>query len=209
MAHIVLLGDSILDNGAYVVPGEDVSSRLKERLPNDRVTLLARDGAVIDGALEQLTGVPSDATHLVISAGGNDALRSVGVLGEPARTVADALGRVLIIRDRFADRYRKLLDGAQRFDPPTAICTIYDVRLPDLQQRALANLALGVLNDVITREAASRRLALIDLRVMFTSEAHFANAIEPSGHGSELIAAAIQDVVASHGTGPSVMYTGL
>lgn len=209
MAHVVLIGDSILDNGAYVARGDDVTSRLKARLPDDKITLLARDGAVTEGALGQLSALPDDATHLVISAGGNDALRSIGVLAEPARTVAEALGRVLVVRDRFADQYCKLLDEAQRFAPPAAVCTIYDVRLPDLQERALANLALGVLNDVITREAARRRLALIDLRVMFTSEAHFANAIEPSEQGSELIAAAIRDVVASHGRWSSVVYTGL
>jgi hypothetical protein len=69
-------------------------------------------------------------------------------------------------------------------------------------------LALGVLNDVITREAASRRMPLIDLRVMFTREEYFANAIEPSEKGSELIAAAVVQALAHDYSGPSALYTG-
>jgi hypothetical protein len=92
---------------------------------------------------------------------------------------------------------------------PAAICTIYDVKLPDLYQRGIANLALGVLNDVITRQAASRRLPLIDLRVMLTGDEHFANAIEPSETGSILIAAAIAEAMQHDHRGPSVVYTGL
>ncbi|MDB5612391.1 MAG: hypothetical protein JWQ22_44 [Devosia sp.] len=209
MGHVVLVGDSILDNGAYVARGGDVASRLRSRLNGSGVTLLARDGAVIEGAIAQLNDVPENATLLVISAGGNDALRSVSVLLEPARTVAEALGKVLVIRDRFEDQYGKLMDRAQRFDPPTAVCTIYDVLLPNLEQRRLANLALGVLNDVITREAARRRLPLIDLRVMFRSELHFANAIEPSEAGSDLIAAAIVEAMTHQHSGPATIYTGL
>ncbi|HEY8576872.1 MAG TPA: SGNH/GDSL hydrolase family protein [Devosia sp.] len=207
-AHVVLVGDSILDNGAYVHRGGDVASVLRDLLPGGSVTLLARDGAVIAGAREQLRGVPSDATLLVISAGGNDALRAASLLLEPARSVAEALEKVLAVRKRFAEDYRMLLDGAQSFDPPTAICTIYDVLLPDLQQRRLANLALGVLNDVITREAARRRLPLIDLRVMFESEALFANAIEPSELGSQAIASAIEAVLGHQHAGPSMIYAG-
>ncbi len=209
MAHVVLIGDSILDNGAYVAEGGDVTSRLRARLVGDRVTLLARDGAVIEGARQQLSAIPNDATFLVISAGGNDALRSVSVLSERVGTVADALGKVLVIRDRFAEQYRALLDEADRFDPPAAISTIYDVLLPDPVQRKLANLALGVLNDVITREAARRGLPLIDLRVIFTREDQFANAIEPSESGSEAIAAAIVEANRGMVAGRAILHTGL
>lgn len=208
MAHVVLIGDSILDNGPYVAEGGDVTSRLRTRLVGDRVTLLARDGAVIEGARQQLSAIPNDATFLVISAGGNDALRSVSVLSERVGTVADALGKVLVIRDRFAEQYRTLLDEADRFDPPAALCTIYDVLLPDPVRRKLANLALGVLNDVITREAARRGLPLIDLRVIFTREDQFANAIEPSESGSEAIAAAIIEANRGMVAGRAIMHTG-
>jgi len=210
MQHIVLIGDSILDNGAYVGPQGDVLSKLRSRVQQtDEVTLLARDGAVIEGAQQQLFNLPASATRLIISAGGNDALRATSVLMERASSVADALSKILAVRSRFAAAYGALLNHVQRTSVPAAICTIYDVLLPDLEQRKLANLALGVLNDVITREAAARRIPLIDLRVMFTRDEHFANAIEPSETGSELIAAAVVQALKHDWSGPSAIYTGL
>lgn len=48
MAHLVLLGDSIFDNAAYVPGGEPVIEQLRSRLPRtDRATLLARDGSIV------------------------------------------------------------------------------------------------------------------------------------------------------------------
>jgi hypothetical protein len=208
MQHVVLAGDSILDNATYAGRGRDVLAKLERLLTaGDRATLLARDGAVIDGISKQLEHVPTDTTLLVISAGGNDALRSSHVLLEAADSVAESLTKILAVRDAFGSNYRIMLDIAERTGIPIAVCTIYDVLLPDPQQRRLANLALGVFNDVITREAVTRRLPIIDLRVMFTDERLFANAIEPSEAGSTIIAAAIQQVLAGQGNAASI-YTG-
>ncbi|HEV7437762.1 MAG TPA: SGNH/GDSL hydrolase family protein, partial [Pseudorhizobium sp.] len=71
------------------------------------------------------------------------------------------------------------------------------------------NLALGVLNDVITREAAKRGLPLIDLRVMFSKDQHYANAIEPSEDGSQLIARAILEAMEKPHASGSTIHTAL
>lgn len=77
MGHVVLLGDSIFDYARYVPGGPSVLDHVRRPLPRGwKVTLLARDGAVAAGVIEQLARLPDDATHLVISAGGNDALGS-------------------------------------------------------------------------------------------------------------------------------------
>lgn len=191
MAHAVLLGDSIFDNAAYVGGGPDVAAQLRRRLPPGwRATLLAVDGAVIGSVSRQLTGLPGDASHLVVSVGGNDALLQAGVLEEGARSVADALGRLAAIRDSFARDYRAMLDEVARQGLPTAVCTIYDGRLPEPRGR-IARTALGLFNDAITREAFARSLALIDLRLICDEDADYANPIEPSVQGGEKIAAAI------------------
>src|SRR5262245_33836111 len=79
MPHIVLLGDSIFDNAAYVAGGPDVVRQLREILPSGwRATLNALDGAVIGNLPQQLKNVPADTTHLVVSVGGNDALGESG-----------------------------------------------------------------------------------------------------------------------------------
>src|SRR4051812_12923794 len=70
MGHVVLLGDSVFDNGAYVAGGPDVAAQLRVRLPEAagwRVTRLAIDGAMIGGIPSQLGRLPSDATQLVVS----------------------------------------------------------------------------------------------------------------------------------------------
>jgi len=92
MKHVALLGDSVFDNGAYVGGGPDVLTQLRQRLPAGwRATLAAVDGSVIRDIPHQLERVPDDATHLVISVGGNDALGFSAVLGAPSRSVADTL----------------------------------------------------------------------------------------------------------------------
>lgn len=86
MPHAVLLGDSIFDNAGYVGGGPDVATQLRPRLPNGwRASLRAVDGAVIGGVGSQVRQLPTDASHLVVSVGGNDALGHSGVLDEGAR----------------------------------------------------------------------------------------------------------------------------
>ena len=75
MNHIVLLGDSIFDNAAYVDGGLDVIKQLKSILPKDcQATLLAVDGSVTTDVLSQIPKIPASATNLIVSVGGNDGL---------------------------------------------------------------------------------------------------------------------------------------
>jgi hypothetical protein len=98
-AEMVLLGESIFDNAAYVRPGDEVIAQLGCLLPQGwTATPLAEDGAVLAGVLDQLKRVPSTASQLVVSAGGNDALRASGFLRQSARSVADALTQIANIR---------------------------------------------------------------------------------------------------------------
>ena len=65
MPHLVLLGDSIFDNGAYTDGGPDVVSQVRGLLPPGwNATLLAVAGVTTDRVGDQLDRVPRDATHL-------------------------------------------------------------------------------------------------------------------------------------------------
>ena len=201
MTHLVLLGDSVFDNAPYVAQGQEVIEQLRRRLPSGwQATLLARDGAVLAGVREQAGRVPADSTHLFVSAGGNDALGWTGIFGERVANVAQALVRLGDIRGEFRERYRTMLDGVLRLGQPTAICTIYDVRYPDPAYREIAVVALTVLNDIISREAARRGLPLLDLRVLLDEDADFANPIEPSAQGGAKLAQAVLAVVEGEGS---------
>ena len=196
MKHVVLLGDSIFDNAAYV-PGEpDVIRQLRARLPPDwQATLRAVDGAVTAGVTGQLQRVPQDASHFVVSVGGNDALRYSGILEEPARSVAQAVGRLADVRAQFQREYRAMLDAVLARGLPTAVCTIYDARFPDAERQRLVVTGLSIFNDIIMREAFSRGLPLIDLRLICDRDEDYANPIEPSARGGEKISAAIARLV--------------
>jgi hypothetical protein len=191
--HIVLLGDSVFDNGAYVEAKEpDVRSQLQDLAGHGwRSTLHARDGAVIADIASQLRQLPADATHLVISVGGNDALSASSVLEERAASVDAALQRLADVRDDFWRNYAAMLQNVLRHNLPTAVCTIYEPRFPEARRRRAAATALTLLNDCVTREAFSKGLTLLDLRLICDEEEDFANPIEPSARGGAKIASAI------------------
>lgn len=199
MGHIVLLGDSVFDNGAYVPGGLDVMAQLRARRPGGwEATLAAVDGAVARDVRRQLDRLPRGATHLVISAGGNDALRREGMLGEGVRNIGEALARLAAETSWFGQGYRAMLDAVLARGLPTALCTIYDPRFADPLRRQLGSTGLTLFNDVIMREAFLRGLPLIELRQLCCEDADFANPIEPSVQGGRKIAAEILRLVAEH-----------
>ncbi len=199
MKHIVLLGDSIFDNAAYVSGGPDVVHQLRERLPAGwQASLKAVDGSVTSGVKAQLQRLPRDASHLIISVGGNDALGQAGILDQGAASMADALSRLATIREDFGRRYRAMLEPVLALGLPTAVCTIYDARYPAPERQRLVVTALSVFNDCITREAFARGLPLLDLRLICDRAEDYANPIEPSVRGGEKIAAAIAQLVMEH-----------
>ena len=72
--HVVLLGDSIFDNAIYVPNELPVIEQLRQVLPaGSSATLCATDGAQTANVAAQIARIPADATHLIVSVGGNDA----------------------------------------------------------------------------------------------------------------------------------------
>ncbi|MBT2519882.1 SGNH/GDSL hydrolase family protein [Arthrobacter sp. ISL-28] len=189
--HVVLLGDSIFDNKAYVGADPDVVTQLREGSPPGwKATLLALDGDVISGVHRQLQALPQDATHLVISAGGNDALSFAHLLQMPATSVTEALSLLASAQDRFAADYDGMAEAVLSAGLPSAVCTIYDTPPSGPEYRTIRT-ALAIFNDCITRAAFARGLSLIDLRLICNQDADYANPIEPSARGGEKIAHAI------------------
>ncbi len=200
MPHVVLLGDSIFDNQSYVQPGEpDVIQQLRERLPDGwRATLCAVDGNVTADIPRQLAGIPVDATHLVISVGGNDALGQLNTLNEPAPSIAHALARLATIQDRFEPSYRHMLDTVLARGLPTAVCTIYNGAFPDPSYQRVASFGVTSWDDTIIRSAITHGLPILELRLICAEPTDYANPIEPSARGGAKIARAIANLVTTH-----------
>ena len=201
MNHIVLLGDSIFDNASYVPTGTEVEAQLKSRLGEQyQVQLLARDGSVLEDMAAQvacLGDFVQASNRLVVSCGGNDVLGLVGHLHSPVRSALNATELLASWQTRFQSNYQRMLDLVLSKEIPTAVSTIYDA-MPGLAPGVRAMLAL--FNDVILREAAVRRLPVLDLRLVCTEATDYSSSslIEPSANGSRKIAAAIEELVRAH-----------
>ena len=199
MTHIVLLGDSIFDNAAYVGRGPDVITQVRKKLTKDATaTLLAIDGSVPTDVQDQVRRVPADATHLIVSAGGNDALGHTDILDARSKSTADTLERLAEIAADFERRYAAMLAKVLAQHKPTAISTIYYPRFPDRTLQRLSVTALTVFNDAILRLGFAAGVPILDLRLICNEDADYANAIEPSSHGGEKIASAIVALVERH-----------
>ena len=199
MKNVVLLGDSIFDNQAYVGSGPDVIDQLKGDLPAGwTATLAARDGATTGDIAGQLKTMPFDASHLVVSAGGNDALQEKALIEESAKSVAEVLDKLAKIKAAFAKSYGAMLDGVLARKLPTAVCTIYEANYADPTTRQIAAVGLSVFNDEILRQAFRRGVPVIDLRLLIDEDSDYANDIEPSVAGGAKIARAIATLVTTH-----------
>lgn len=193
--NVVLLGDSTLDNAAYTSGGPDVASQLRERL-GSRVTLLAVDGAVTWDVPRQLEGLPSTATHMVLSVGGNDALMRQSILGAKVRRMDKALNRMMDVIDEFEASYRRAVEAVVAAAPglPLAVCTIYGGAFPPDMQR-LVDAALRMFNDSIFQAAFDVGAPVIDLRRVCGEPSDYVLEIEPNERGGAKIAEALAEVI--------------
>jgi hypothetical protein len=192
--HIVLLGDSIFDNGKYV-PGESaVIEQVRDLLPEtDYATLLAVDGNVTSHVAGQLNKLPDDASHLFVSVGGNDAIGYAHILASGDRILSEMTDAYATFREH----YRNMLDAVLNRGLPTTVCTIYD-SIPGLEKEAVVT--LSIFNDVILREAFERGLPVIDLRIVCGEAEDYSklSPIEPSSIGGSKIARVIVELAQKH-----------
>jgi hypothetical protein len=189
--HIVLLGDSIFDNQAYTAGEPDVVTHLKGLLPSPwRASLCAVDGASTNELKAQCSRIPADASHVVVSVGGNDAIMNSDLLAAPVASTTEALAMFGKRASVFESRYRAALGKVQALHRPITLCTIYNGCFPP-ETAESTRVALMLFNDAILRVAFERRLDVIDLRLVCDDPADYANPIEPSGPGGRRIAEAV------------------
>ncbi len=195
--HLILVGDSVFDNGAYILPDQaDVKTQLKSKVDPMEwwVDLRARDGDYASDISRQISirPIPRHSTF-VLSVGGNDALGHIGILQEHILdgSMASALLRFREIRENFRKQYVGALNSILVHDKPLIVCTIYNPKFPEADKQAQSEAALSFFNDVITEEAIRRSLPIIDLRHVCSDPNALANPIEPSELGGDLITDAI------------------
>ena len=157
--------------------------------------MLAVDGSTSEHVSLQLQNLPPDASHLVLSVGGNDALMNSSILHRPADSMSQAVTALADLSRDFEEKYGRAVRACRQTRLPLTLCTIYNGCFPDSGFQRLVSTALMVFNDVILRVGIEFGLAIIDLRFVCSSNADYANPIEPSSFGGAKIARAIVDLV--------------
>jgi hypothetical protein len=176
--HVTLLGDSVFDNRKYTYGAPAVIDQVRELLPRDwTASLLAADGAIVEDVPFQASRIPAGATHLVLSAGGNDAIFEVLVGTSEAERTA-----------RFETNYRNAIAACKRPGVSLTVCTIYGGCFHDPAYQRMARVVVPGLNEVILRLASEQKLSVIDLRKICTCADDYTNEIEPSVRGGAKIA---------------------
>lgn len=131
--HIVLMGDSILDNSTYVEEGQSVIELLNSTLPHCKTTLLAVDGSLTTDINTQLEEFPQSATHIFLSCGGNDAIENIDVLSLKTDSVEDALVLLSKRVESFRQCYQSAIDAVCKKHTNVAGFTVYN-KIPGLAQ---------------------------------------------------------------------------
>jgi len=196
MSRIALLGDSIFDNAPYTAGGPAVIDHLRRTLPSGwSADLLAKDGALVRDVADQLRQLTGLHTHLVLSAGGNDALTNAGVLELKVRSSGEALLHLGDVVDAFENAYRAMLSDCIGFGLPLVVSTIYEGQFEDPHYQKVVRVAIRTFNDAIIRAAIDKSLRVIELRNICRLPEDYANPIEPSVIGGSKIAQAIARAV--------------
>lgn len=175
---VILMGDSILNNSAYVPEGKSVESILKEKI--DNVLCVAKDGATINDLYLQLDKISitlnKDTTYIFISAGGNDILNSRVEL--TPSSVKDLFNKYM----EFLKTLRTKLGNAN-----INILNLYQPSNPKYQSYKPS---IDLWNKLIKENSnkIGEIYTVIDIHSLLTNPSDFVYDIEPSETASNKIA---------------------
>ena len=221
---LLLLGDSIIDNKSYVLDGElDVTEHLKKLYsgqPDILITNNAVDGdTMFNLEYEHLESEEvENASHIVISIGGNDLLHNISflqktsqlseVLGKDARIGKWGAKELNPSRNRvfeetyfeiiqpFTKQYETIVANLSNHRAKLLLCTVYEGDLVDSDEFSDVNNSsktmVSLFNDIVYRTANKYSADVLELREIFVRPEDYANPIEPSHIGGGKLAKAIQ-----------------
>ena len=227
--RILLLGDSIIDNKSYVLSSElDVTTHLKELCSNDLSTTVENHAVDGDTMYDLVSGqldskILSDASHIVVSIGGNDLLHNISFL-QTTSELSKVMGKGAMIgkwgvkelnpsRNKvFEETYFEIIKPMQQeyesivanlsnYRAKLLLCTVYEGDLVDSDEFSdviySSKTMLSIFNDLVYRTAQKYNAEVLELRDIFVLPKDYANPIEPSHIGGEKLAKAIKEWVDS------------
>jgi len=180
--HIILLGDSILNNINYVKENESIEQMLKAQTET-QITSLAQDGAVLQDVFTQIDKIPLElnqpTTYIFLSIGGNDLLNH-------------SLSEIYI--HKLIEQY-KLLIATIITRLPSAKLYLLTLYYPTSVKYESYNEYISLWNKNVEELMPSSNI--IYLQNIINQEGDLVNQIEPSSNGGKKIAEAILQKIAN------------
>jgi hypothetical protein len=180
--NIILLGDSIFKNNAYVPYGLSIESQLENNAQGQEVLCLAQDNSSITDVCEQVEEIPEDynnrRTHIFLSVGGNDILQNYVYK-------YNDYDNMEILKACFTE-YKKLIKTIQGI-MPEANLTILDIYYPNKSRFKSFYHVISEWNKLIYDYAKRNNIRVIKISNILTNADDFSFAIEPSAIGGNKI----------------------
>ena len=231
--NIFLLGDSIIDNKSYVQDGElEVAEHLRYLTTKDensdnetKIKKIAIDGFTMSDLIENSLNTEDlgEATHIVVSIGGNDLLHNISFL-QTTSDLSRIMGKGAMIgkwgakelnptRNKvfeetyfeiiqpFKQQYETIVANLSNHRANLLLCTVYEGDLVDSDEFSdvsnSSKTMVSIFNDIVYRVANKFNSDVLELRDIFISSDDYANPIEPSHIGGEKLAQSIAEWVKS------------
>ena len=179
---IILLGDSIFKNNAYVPYGSSIETQLKNKAPKKELLCLAQDNSSIMDVYKQVEQIPEEynnsKTRIFLSVGGNDILQNY---------VYDYndVDNMDLLKNGFAE-YKKLIE-AIKTKMPNAKLLVLDIYYPDNTRFKDFYPVISEWNKLIYEYAKTQNIRVIKISSTLKDADDFSFAIEPSSIGGNKI----------------------
>ena len=183
--YIILMGDSILNNEAYVDETNTIENQLKQNT-SDSILSLAKDHATVYDTFSQLDQIPSyfnvASTNIILSVGGNNLLTTYLYREENVNI------------DLIFEDYEKLIMAIKK-SMNKATLYVLDIYYPTSHGCKKYHSLIHSWNQELDRVAERHTIQVIKISERVTDQQDFINDIEPSPQGAKRITNMILDSI--------------
>ena len=183
--NIVLIGDSILNNSAYVSADQSVPDLLSKKMNGYTIYNFAKDGSTLNDCYTQLDKISLELnnsnTTIFLSCGGNNILNNLGTRDHKAIT-------------NLFRQYSELIVSIKT-RVPNASLYILNLYYPTNGHYKSYRKPIEQWNTLLQDNASDLKYTLIPISSLLVSDEDFTYNIEPSFKGGQKIVDAISNTV--------------
>lgn len=181
---IVLIGDSILNNSAYVSANKSVADLLSKKMVGNTIYNFAKDGATINDCYAQLDKISTELnnsnTSIIVSCGGNN------ILGSRSLKTTDM--------NNLFNQYSELLKSIKT-RVPNASLYVLNLYTPTNSHYVSYHTAINQWNQLLEDNKSSLQYKIINISSLLVTDEDFTYNIEPSEKGGKKIVEAILHIL--------------